>query len=180
MKLGNQLKTALIFCLSSVLFLFQRLSQIFASLTRETEVSALPWTRTEKTLLWLDVKNGQRAWRNNKPVLTLNAITDEEGHPLENEDDSGRRLCEYWRTIFQARQEGPRHHQHDDILRHVQQAPDDIIRTVDQTEFDGLLALKKDSAPGPDGIPYGVYRCAGGSRTKTIPDGQWLSFCNGL
>ena len=56
------------------------------------------------------------AWRNKKPVLTLSAITDGEGHPLENEDDSGRRLCEYWRTIYQARQEGPRHHQHEEIL----------------------------------------------------------------
>ena len=31
-----------------------------------------------------------------KLVLTLSAVTDEEGAPLENEDDSGRRLCEYW------------------------------------------------------------------------------------
>ena len=58
--------------------------------------------------------------------------------------------------------EGPRHHQYEDNLRYVQQAPDDISRTVDQTEFDDFLALKKDSAPGPDGIPYGAYRCAGG------------------
>ena len=99
---------------------------------------------------------------------TLSAVTDEEGHPLENEDDSGRRLCEYWRTIFQARQEGPRHHQHDDILRHVRQAPDDIKWTIDQTEFDDLLALKKDSAPGPGGIPHGVYRCACGLGSKFL------------
>ena len=58
--------------------------------------------------------------------------------------------------------EGPRHHQHEDILRYVQQAPDDIRWTIDQAEFDDLLALKKDSAPGPDRIPYGAYRCAGG------------------
>ena len=45
-------------------------------------------------------KNSQRAWRNKKPVLTLSAVTDKEGRPLENEDDSGRRLCEYWRTHF--------------------------------------------------------------------------------
>ena len=43
----------------------------------------------------------------------------------------------------------------------VQQAPDDISWTIDQAEFVDLLALKKDSAPGPDGIPYGAYRCAG-------------------
>ena len=65
------------------------------------------------------------------------------------------------RSIFQARVEGPRHHQHEDILRFVQKAPDDVRWTIDRTEFDGLLALKKDSAPGPDGIPHGAYMCAG-------------------
>ena len=34
--------------------------------------------------------------------------------------------------------------------------PDDIRWTIDKTEFDDLLALEKDSAPGPDGIPYGA------------------------
>ena len=52
--------------------------------------------------------------------LTISAVTDEEGHTLENEDESGRRLCEYWRTIFQARQEGPRRFHHEEILRFVQ------------------------------------------------------------
>ena len=42
-----------------------------------------------------------------------------------------------------------------------QQAPDDIRWTVDQTEFDDLLVLKKDSVPNPDGITSGAYRCAG-------------------
>ena len=95
-------------------------------------------------------------------MLSLSAVTDEEGHPLENENESGRRLCEYWRTIFQAREEGPRHHQYEDILRFVQNAPDDFRWTIDRTEFDELIAMKKDSAPDPDGIPYGAYRCAGG------------------
>ena len=76
--------------------------------------------------------------------------------------------CENWGTIFQARQEGPRHLHHEEILRFVQQAPDDINWALDQAEFDDLLALKKDSAPGPDGIPYGVYRCAGGLGSKFL------------
>ena len=58
--------------------------------------------------------------------------------------------------------DGPRHHQHEENLRYVQQAPDDIGWTIDKTKLDDLLALKKDSAPGPDGIPYGACRCAGG------------------
>ena len=100
--------------------------------------------------------------------MSLSAVTDEEGHPLGNEDDSGRRLCEYWGTIFQARDEGPRNHRHEDILRFVQHALDDIRWTVDKTDFDDLLALEKDSASGPDGIPHGVYRCAGGLDSKFL------------
>ena len=61
-----------------------------------------------------------------------------------------------------------RHHQHEEILRFVQQAPDDINWTIFRAEFDDLLASQKDSAPGPDGIPYGVYRCAGGLGSKFL------------
>ena len=81
---------------------FQRLSQIFASVTRENlqareaEVSTLPWTQTEKNITLARCRSGQHAWRNKSLVLTLSAVTDEEGHPLESEDESGRRLCAYW------------------------------------------------------------------------------------
>ena len=54
------------------------------------------------------------------------------------------------------------------FLRCVQQAPDDIPWTLVQAEFDDLLASKEDSAPGPDGILYGVYRCAGGLGSKFL------------
>ena len=30
------------------------------------------------------------------------------------------------------------------------------------------LLLEKDSAPGPDGIPYGAYGCAGGLGSKFL------------
>ena len=86
----------------------------------------------QKKIALAGCRNGQRAWRNKKPVLTISAVTDEEGHPLENEDESARRLREYWGTIFHARQEGPRHYQHEEILRFVKQAPDDINWTIDQ------------------------------------------------
>ena len=75
----------------------QRLTQICASLTRENieareaDVSSLSWTQTEEDTALARCRGGQRATRNKKPVLSLNAVTDE-GHPLENEDESGRRL----------------------------------------------------------------------------------------
>ena len=169
-KLGNLLKTASIRLSLSVLISrdsAKSLQVLLVKTLKHVKPKSQPslGRKQKKTLLWLDAGGGQRAWRNKKPVLSP---TDEEGHPLENEDESGRRLCEYWGTIFQARMEGPRHHQHEDTLRYVQQAPDDIRWTTDQAEFDDLLALKKDSAPGPDGIPYGVYRCAGGLGSKFL------------
>ena len=148
MRHGSLLKIALIRLLLNVLIsgdsarsLRNLLEKILAE--REAEITNLPWTQTEKDTALACCRGGQRAWPNKKPVLSLSAVTDEEGHPLENEDESGRRLCEYWGIIFQARVEGPRHDQHEDILRYVQQALDDIRWTIDKTEFDDLLALKK-------------------------------------
>ena len=54
-------------------------------------------------------------------------------------------------------------HCHETILENVQKAPDEIQWQIDKQEFDEILATKKrESAPGPDGIPYRIYWCAGG------------------
>ena len=127
---------------------FQRLSQIIANLTRESlaerdaEITNLPWTQTEKDNALARCRSGQCAWRAKKPVLCLNAVTDEDGHPLD------KRRC--------IRKKALR------VLGSIFQAPDDIRWFLDRTEFDELIALKQDSAPGPDGIPYGAFWCAGG------------------
>ena len=66
------------------------------------------------------------------------------------------------RSTFHDRVEGPRNHQYEDILRYVQKAHGDISWNIDRAEFDELITIKKDSAPGPDGIPHGIHKCAGG------------------
>ena len=94
---------------------FHGLSQIIVSLTRERnaereeEICNVPWTQTEKDNALAKCRLGFRAWRSKKPMPCLYAVIDEDGHPLENEDESGRRLCEYWRTIFEARIDSERH-----------------------------------------------------------------------
>ena len=85
---------------------FRRLSQIIANQNlenlaeREAEITNLPWTQTEKDILQLDAEVDNVPDVTKKPVLSLSAVTDEEGHPLKNEDESGRRLCEYWGGHF--------------------------------------------------------------------------------
>ena len=110
--------------------------------------------QTEKDDALAKCRFGLRAWRTKKPTLCLHAVTDEGGHPLESEDESGMRLCAYWgKKIFEARVEGERHLCHETILRYVQTAPDDIQWRTDRHEFDGMIATEQESAPGPDGIP---------------------------
>ena len=50
--------------------------------------------------------------------------------------------------------QGERYYSHETILDCVQRAPNDIQWIIDQCEFDEMMATKKESAPGPDGIPY--------------------------
>ena len=40
--------------------------------------------------------------------------------------------------------------------------------TIDKQEFDEMIATKKESAPGPVGIPHGIYRCAGGLGSRFL------------
>ena len=79
--------------------------------------------------------------------------TDEDGQHLKDEDESGMRLCTFWCKVFESRSEGERHHSHETLLEYVQKAPEDIQWVIDKREFDEIIATKKESAPGPDGIP---------------------------
>ena len=127
---------------------------------REAEITNLPWIQTEKDNALARCRSGQRAWRAKKNlcfVLVLSLM--KTVIPWTNDDESGRRFCECWRSIFKP---GPETSPARKILRNVQKDPDDIRWTTDRTEFDELISLVKDSAPGPDGIPYGAFWCAGG------------------
>ena len=170
---------------------FQRLSQIIASLTcenleaREAEVSPLPWTQTEKDIA-LDRWCGQRAWRNKKPVLTSVLLQMKRAIPWRMKMNLEQGLMNTGEPFSKHARKGPRHHQHEEILRFVQQAPDDITWTIDQVEFDDLHASKKDSALGPAGIPFGFHRCAGDLGLKflfrscqAVLEGNTISDCFG-
>ena len=118
---------------------FQKLSQIITNLTRESfaereaEMRNHPWTQTEKDNALAKCRLRLRAGRVKNLFLCLHAVT----------DDSSR-----------ARDTTNEH-----LLQHVQKFPDDIRWVIDRTQFDELIATKKDSAPGPDGIPCGAHRC---------------------
>ena len=117
------------------------MSQIIPSLTRESiaereaAVHNLRWTQTEKDNALAKCRLSLRAWVSKKPMLCLHPVTDEEGRPLDDEDESGTRLCTYWGRIFEARSEDERHHAHETILGIVHTAKEDIQWTIDKQEL---------------------------------------------
>ena len=93
-------------------------------------------------------------------------MTDEEGRPLEDADESGAMLCSFWAGTFEARERHYQDHSCETIFGCVQGAPDDIQLSLCQGKLDDMLVSKKDSALGPDGLSCSVYRCAGGIGAK--------------
>ena len=81
---------------------------------------------------------------------------------LEDEEESGSRLCTCWSRIFEALLEEEQRPLHETILRHVQKELGNLPWTMDRQCFDDLNATKKEFAPDPDGIPDSFHRCAGG------------------
>ena len=78
-------------------------------------------------------------------------------------------VCDCLSSIFQARVVGERHHLHEIILRYVQKALDDTSWGIDRDGFDELVtSQKQESAPFPDGIPYGFCRSAGGLGSQFV------------
>ena len=59
----------------------------------ETEITNLPWTERKRQCT-SQKQNWTTCLAYPKNVLHLSAVTDEKGHHLENEAESGRRLYE--------------------------------------------------------------------------------------
>ena len=72
--------------------------------------------------------------------------------------------------FFESRTEGERHHCQETLLGYVEKAPDDIQWEIDKREFDNIMATKKETAPGSDGIPKSIFWCAGGLRCQFLFD----------
>ena len=108
------------------------------------------------------------AWAAKKHNLTLHAVLGEDGRVLDDADDAGHCLREHWSRIFHARKEVAQDVNPKDVMRHVVRAPDDIVWTMSEEDFCTMLARKRELAPSQDGLPYIIYRCAGGIEAKLL------------
>ena len=97
-----------------------------------------------------------------EPKLTIHAINGSDDAPIFVPDDATRRLCQNWSGIFRARDYGIPAEQADTMLSFVVPALREMNWCIQFSALEEMLASKRESAPGPDGLPYSVYRSAGG------------------
>ena len=109
----------------------------------EDAIYNFPWTQNEMDKALTKCRGSHRAWRAKKPRPTLQAVTNEEGRPLDDVDESGTRLWSYRANIFKAREVNYQDHSCGPILNCAHGA---------QEKFDDVLATK-ESARGPVGFP---------------------------
>ena len=107
----------------------------------------------------------QQSWAVKKPKLTIHSTSSADDGPIFDPDEAARRLCQHWDGIFSARSTSIPNGR-------AELAPPELICNFRLDEFEErrkeLLASKRESAPGPDGLPYGLYRSAGGIGAKFL------------
>ena len=112
--------------------------------------------------------SSQQSWAVKKPKLTTHAISNADDVSSFHQDEAARRLCQHWGGMFSARGTSIPNGWAQTMLALVQLAPPDLIWNIGSDRFEEHLASKRESAPGPDGLPYSVYRSAGGIGSKFL------------
>ena len=107
----------------------------------------------------------QQSWVVKKPKLTIHSTSSADDVPIFDPDEAARRLCQHWDGIFSARSTSIPNGR-------AELAPPELICNFRLDEFEErrkeLLASKRESAPGPDGLPCSVSHSAGGIGAKFL------------
>jgi hypothetical protein len=98
-------------------------------------------------------------WRSQRRRLILATIIDPEGNPRDSTEGAAELLADHWGPIFQERKIQAEAALQ--VMPFIPVVPEGIAWELDRIEFGELVARPRDGAPGPDGIPYSAWRCAG-------------------
>jgi hypothetical protein len=98
-------------------------------------------------------------WRSQRRRLSLATIVDHNGIPQARTEDAAKLLEQYWSPVFRAKTIDPEAAVQ--VMPHTPKVPRGIVWRIDRTLFGELVARPRDGAPGPDGLPYAAWRCAG-------------------
>jgi hypothetical protein len=98
-------------------------------------------------------------WRSHRRRISLVAVINDDGVPLESPEAAADLLAGHWGLVFAAKSiEADAALA---IMQFTQVVPPGLSWAIDREGFHEVMAKPRDSAPGPDGIPFGAWRAAG-------------------
>ena len=103
-----------------------------------------------------------RQWSPKRRRIVLVSVPDPTGNPSPDLEVSAQNLASHWGRVHAAKPQDRGYHFQKTLLSsEIQQVAPGIEWTLDLHSFIGKLVSRKDSATGPDGIPYSAWRFAG-------------------
>ena len=143
------------------------LCSIIESLTRDN-------TRAYEELLGLDVNqaekdmsraSSQQSWTVKKTKHTIHGISDSDDAPMFDPDECAQTVPALERHLQGTMCRQPERTA-DPMFSFVEPAPHNLKWIIEFSKCVEMLASKRESAPGPDGLPFSVYRSALGIGAK--------------
>jgi exonuclease III len=98
-------------------------------------------------------------WRSHRRRISLSAVTDPDGIPQSCPEAAAKLLEDHWKPVFAEKVIAAEAAIL--LMPFIQKVPPGLSWAIDRSGFYELMAKPRDSAPGPDGIPYGAWRAAG-------------------
>jgi endonuclease/exonuclease/phosphatase family metal-dependent hydrolase len=98
-------------------------------------------------------------WRTHRRRISLAAVIDSDGTPQSCPEVAAEILESHWKPIFAEKTITAEAAVL--LMPFIQQVPPGLKWIVDREGFHEVMAKPRDSAPGPDGIPFGAWRAAG-------------------
>jgi hypothetical protein len=98
-------------------------------------------------------------WRSHRRRISLVAVLDPHGIPQASPEASAELLANHWGPVFEAKVIEAESASM--VMPFTQAVPQGIRWVADKEGFFEVMAKPRDSAPGPDGIPFGAWRAAG-------------------
>ena len=95
-------------------------------------------------------------WRNRSPGLILSGVRDNEGNGYLTAKASQAALAAHWSEIFAEKSSDQE--AIDEILCHAEQYTHTEALSLNIEKFKNSILHTRNSAPGPDGIPYACWR----------------------
>ena len=99
-----------------------------------------------------------KCWKSRKTMPSIGAVALPDGTVATNPDLMAKELTRHWQTIFSKSPSNP--NGIDTFVREFMPAFPKINWNLSEEEFNETIAQTGNSAPGPDGIPYGCWRAA--------------------